>query len=86
MNVPTLFAIIALAALIHASFQLSVSMLTLLSGHALGAKARHSKVMNLAGGFSLGGITMTALLISAFTYGIYVFNGTYIHPIVWSIM
>lgn len=57
-------AIIAFAALIHASFQLSVSMLTLLSGHAIGSKTAHAKLLRLTGGFSLGVAVMTLLLLS----------------------
>lgn len=57
------FAIVAFAALIHASFQLSVSMFTLLSGHAIGAKTAHKKVLRLTSGFLLGAAIMTALLL-----------------------
>jgi hypothetical protein len=57
-------AIIAFAALIHASFQLSVSMLTLLSGHAIGAKTAHAKLLRLTFGFLMGVGIMTMLLIS----------------------
>lgn len=58
------FAIIAFAALIHASFQLSVSMLTLLSGHAIGSKTAHAKLLRLTNGFSFGVALMTTLLLS----------------------
>lgn len=58
------FAIIAFAALIHASFQLSVSVFTLLSGHAIGAKTAHRKVMRLTSGFLLGALVMTMLIVS----------------------
>ena len=68
MNYPTLFGLIVLAALIHASFQLSVSVLTLLSGHALGAKTRHKRVISLMSGYMLGAVTMTALLVCSFAY------------------
>jgi hypothetical protein len=57
-------AIVLLAALTHASFQLSVSMLTLLSGHALGSKSAHLRLMRLTGGFILGAAVMTVLLLS----------------------
>jgi hypothetical protein len=59
-------AIIAFAALIHTSFQLSVSMLTLLSGHAIGSKTAHAKLIRLTGGFSLG-VTLMTLLLLTFT-------------------
>jgi hypothetical protein len=58
------FVIVAAAALIHASFQLSVSMLTLLSGHAIGAKRSHLRLLKLSGAFSFGAIVMTVLMLS----------------------
>jgi hypothetical protein len=58
------FAIIIFAALIHASFQLSVSMLTLLSGHAIGSKASHGRLLKLTNGFFFGVAIMTMLLLS----------------------
>jgi len=59
-------AIIAFAGLIHASFQLSVSMLTLLSGHAIGSKTAHTKLLRLTNAFTLGVALMTMLLLSFF--------------------
>lgn len=59
------FAIIALAALIHASFQLSVSMLTLLSGHAIGSKTVHRKLIRLTNSFT-GGVALMTLLVLSF--------------------
>lgn len=59
------FAIVAFAALIHASFQLSVSILTLLSGHAIGSKTAHAKLLRLTNSF-LGGVAVMTLLIVSF--------------------
>lgn len=64
METISAFAIIAFAALIHAGFQLSVSVLTLLSGHALGAQRSHAKLMRLVAAFVLGVAVMTMLLLS----------------------
>ena len=64
MTTYQLFAILLLAALIHASFQLSVSMMTLMSGHAIGKKTAHARVMRLIAGFTLGAMTMVALGVS----------------------
>ncbi|MDB5176593.1 MAG: rane protein of unknown function [Candidatus Saccharibacteria bacterium] len=58
-------AIILLAAVVHASFQLSVSVLTLLSGHALGSKTAHHRLLRLTGGFIAGASVMTVLLLSS---------------------
>lgn len=68
MDTYTSLALIALAGLIHASFQLSVSMLTLLSSHAIGARASHLKLVRLTSSFNFGAIVMTLLLVSAATF------------------
>lgn len=64
METAHIFSIIILAGLIHASFQLSVSMMTLMSGHALGRKASQARVRGLMRGFILGSMTMIALAVS----------------------
>jgi len=64
MDIPSSLAIVTLAALIHASFQLSVSVLTLLSGHAIGAKHSQARVMRLTFGFVSGAGVMTLLALS----------------------
>jgi len=64
MDVLTSLAIVALAALIHASFQLSVSVLTLLSGHAIGSKRSNAKLLRLTTSFVIGAGIMTILLLS----------------------
>lgn len=64
MDIPSSLAIVTLAALIHASFQLSVSVLTLLSGHAIGAKHSQARVMRLTFGFVSGVGVMTLLTLS----------------------
>lgn len=78
-------AIIAFAALIHASFQLSVSMLTLLSGHAIGAKTAHAKLLRLTCGFLTGVGVMTMLLVSfislVFTHSF----GTSVPALAWAV-
>ncbi|MDB5162650.1 MAG: rane protein of unknown function [Candidatus Saccharibacteria bacterium] len=64
MDTPSSLAIVALAALIHASFQLSLSVLTLLSGHAIGTKRSQAKVLRLSWGFIIGVGVMTLLVLS----------------------
>lgn len=58
------FIIIGVAALIHANFQLGVSMLTLLSSHTIGKNRSHAKLLRLTGSYLLGAAVMTALLLS----------------------
>lgn len=79
-------SIIFLAALIHASFQLSVSVLTLISGHSLSAKYSHKRTLNLSSGFILGVILMILLLfLSTSWIFIQVFQGP-IPEYLWSIV
>jgi hypothetical protein len=78
------FAVIAFSAAIHASFQLSVSMLTLLSGHAIGSKTAHGRLMHLIMSFITGTAVMTLLLLA---FGVLSFQPGYIpaSPYIWSI-
>ncbi len=64
MNHLDSLAIIAVAGLIHASFQLSVSMLTLLSSHTIGRRRSHARLLILTNSFTLGVAVMTVLLLS----------------------
>ena len=59
-------AIVGLAALIHASFQLGVSVLTLLSGHSLSVKRSQLRIFRLTTSFVFGAATTTILLLSFF--------------------
>lgn len=79
------FAIIAFAALIHASFQLSVSMLTLLSSHAIGKKTRHTKLLRLTNGFFFGVAVMTMLSLSFVALVFQNSFGTKIPLVVWAV-
>lgn len=79
------FAIIAFAALIHASFQLSVSMLTLLSSHAIGKKTRHAKLLRLTNGFFLGVAVMTMLALSFVALVFQNSFGSKIPLVVWAV-
>ncbi len=64
MDITSSFIIIAAAALIHATFQLSISMVTLLSSHTIGRKRSHGRLLMMTGSFLGGVIAMTALLLS----------------------
>lgn len=86
MDIPSSLAIVALAALIHASFQLSVSVLTLLSGHAFGRKHSQAKVLRLTWGFIFGVAVMTLLLLSFISLVLlHVFGDTEVPLVVWAI-
>ena len=64
MTILNAFIIVAVAALIHASFQLSVSMLTMLSSHTIGAKQSHARLLGLTNAFTFGVMLMTVLVLS----------------------
>ena len=64
MDIITSLAIVVFAALIHASFQLSVSVLTLLSGHTIGAKKSRARVLSLTSSYVAGAGIMTLLLLA----------------------
>ncbi len=64
MDIFTSLSIVAFTALIHASFQLSVSVLTLLSGHAIGAKKSRARVLRMTSSYVTGAGVMTLLLLS----------------------
>ena len=85
MNIANSLAIIALAALIHASFQLSVSVLTLLGGHAIGAKQSQAKVLRLTTSFVFGVGVMTMLLLSFVSVVLLDVFGGNAPQVVWAI-
>ncbi len=86
MDIVTSLAIVAFAALIHASFQLSVSVLTLLSGHAIGAKKTRARVLRLTTSYTTGAGVMTLLILS-FTSLIFLHVfGTDVPLLVWALV
>lgn len=85
MGIISSLAVIAFAALIHASFQLSVSVLSLLSSHTIGAKRSHAKLLRLIGGFIFGAAVMTILLLSFICLVLLHSFGTQPPALVWVI-
>ena len=78
-------SIVCLAALIHASFQLSISTLTLMSGHSLGHGRSHMRLVSLLSGFTAGAATMTTLLVC--TLGLllsYLVSPGQVPPVLWA--
>lgn len=80
-------SIILLAAVIHASFQLSISTLTVMSGHAIGKQRSQRRLLGLVTGFVIGALVMTSLLLAS---GLYVagklLQEEVFSPIVWAAM
>lgn len=86
MDIATSLAIVAFAALIHASFQLSVSVLTLLSGHAIGAKKSRARVLRLTSSYVTGAGVMTLLLLSFTSLVFLHVFGIEVPLLVWAIV
>ena len=78
------FAIVLLAAVIHASFQLSISVLTLLSGHALGRKSAQHRLLRMIGGFVIGAAIVTVLLLTFAAFVLSTVLPSTTHPLVWA--
>lgn len=68
MDYITLVSMLGLAAFIHASFQVSVSSLTMMSGHTLGKIKNRDKLNRLMFGFIVGVTVITILLLAFFMY------------------
>lgn len=60
--------VIAFAGLLHASFQLGVALLTLLSGHSLGINRSFHKLMRLNVAYLFGATVVTVLIFAALAY------------------
>ena len=86
MDIVTSLAIVTLAALVHASFQLSVSVLTLLRGHSIGAKRSHARTVRLTLGFVAGAGVMTMLLLSFIALVLQSFFGSSAPLLVWAVV
>jgi hypothetical protein len=86
MNTLDAFIIIGVAALIHASFQLGVSVLTLLSSHTIGKNRSHAKLLRLTGSYLVGTAAMTMLLISTLSLVLLnLFPSGDASPLAWAI-
>jgi hypothetical protein len=86
MDTLTSLAIVGFAALIHASFQLSVSVLTLLSGHAIGAKKSRARVLRLTTSYTTGAGVMTLMVLSLTSLIFLHAFGTTIPLLVWALV
>lgn len=85
MDIIISLAIVSLAALVHSSFQLSLSVLTLLSGHTLSAKKSHAKLLRSTASFIIGVFVMTSLMLSAWSLFIESTFDEQIPQIIWTL-
>lgn len=77
-------AIVAFAALIHASFQLSVSVLTLLRGHAIGAARSRARVVRMTASYIAGAATVITLSLSTISLVLLHVFGDTVPLLVWA--
>lgn len=61
-------ALLIFAAILHASFQLGASLLTLLSGHSLGKQRSIKKLISLNFAYVLGVLVINFLILSSLSY------------------
>lgn len=86
MDSLTALAIIALAALMHASFQLSVSMVTLLSSHSIGSKLSGKRTLWLVMSFFAGTVVMTMLIVSFLALFANIAYQAHVPAAVWAVL
>lgn len=86
MDILTSFVIIGLGGLIHASFHLSISVLTLLSGHTLSRERSHLKLVKLTGALTFGAIVATILLFCSFAFSFERFYNFETSHLIWAIL
>jgi len=86
MDILTSLAVITLAALVHSSFQLSVSVLTLLSGHAIGSSRSRSRLVGLTTSFVAGSAIITVLLLSFLAFVLSQLFGNQPPLLLWSVV
>ena len=86
MDILTSLAIVAFAALIHASFQLSVGVLSLLSGHALSAKKSRARILRLTTSYTIGAGVMTLLILSFVSLIFLHAFGSVVPLLVWALV
>lgn len=86
MDILTSLSIVAFAALIHASFQLSVSVLTLLSGHAIGTKKSNGRILHLTTSYTVGVAVMTLFVLSLMSLIFVHTIGTTVPLLAWALV
>lgn len=85
MDILSSLLVVAFAGLIHASFQLSTSVLATLSGHAIGSKKSHARTMRLTSSFVFGAGLMTLLIVTFVAFVVSNSFGARVPLYVWSI-
>ncbi|MEK7621016.1 MAG: hypothetical protein AAB395_01545, partial [Patescibacteria group bacterium] len=77
IDIPPIF-VVAFAGLLHASFQLGVALLTMLSGHSLGSHRSFRRLMQLNIAYLFGASVITVLIFCGLAYLTLLSVGQYI--------
>lgn len=84
MDTFTTLLVVAFAAFLHATFQLSVSVLTLLSGHSIGRKKSKMRLIHLTSTYVGGVFLMTILLVASLILSSSNLFGPYAPTLIWA--
>lgn len=87
LNVLGPYTLVILAGLfVHACFQLSLSILTVIDSHAIGSSQRHSSVLKLSLSYIFGTLVATTGLLALLTYFFHAILPIGTHPAAWGIV
>ena len=81
-----ILAIVILASMVHASFHLSISILTLLGGHSLSRKKTNFQLTKLSMSLVFGSIFATVLIFCTFAYLGEIFYNIAFLKITWAVL
>lgn len=86
MDILSAFVIIVLSGGIHATFQLSVSVLTLLSGQKISQNSSHRHLMKLASAMILGVFLASGMIFASIAFLLTIFNNIILNgsKILWA--
>ena len=86
MDIWMILAIVILASMVHASFHLSISILTLLGGHSLSRKKTNFQLTKLSMSLVFGSIFATVLMFCTFAYLGEIFYNIAFLKITWAVL
>ncbi len=86
MEIWMILLVVILAAMVHASFHLSISVLTLLSGHTLSKKKSHLQLTKLSMSLVFGSVFATILIFSTFAYFAGIFYNIVFSKVAWAVL
>ena len=86
MEIWMILLVVILAAMVQASFHLSISVLTLLSGHTLSKNKSHLQLTKLSMSLVFGSVFSTILVFSTFAYFAGIFYNIAFSKVAWAVL